>query len=313
MGWNMKDAPEFEKRIDTFTVRMKRKFAFAKNTYLQDYITYTCAQLQLTFKKNDYLYNTYLKDKPVQYDHQEYMAFLDAFLTQVVTPASASSELKKQVNDLENLGNIEKYFKALKFMDNDRIREIAMAQALAMGFQDATYKKDHLSGLLQAAASSFTFPESRKIASNLDYKNGRFLTGNKIMPFEGTDVNGKTVTSAELTGKYLYLAFFRSGCKVCEEQFRLIPDYMKKYGSKIQFVYISIDKDTAAMKEFLALYPKTNWPVLWNNSDKIREDYSVVAIPLYYWISPQGTFLQAPALEPGLDMEKEFDRILKKR
>jgi thiol-disulfide isomerase/thioredoxin len=313
MGWNMKDAAEFEKRIDTFTVRMRRKFAFAKNTYLQDYITYTCASLQLTFKKNELLYNTYLKDKPVQWQHQEYMAFLDAFLTNVVTGAIESNEMKKQVNDLENLENIDKYFSAMKFMENNDIKELAMAKALSMGFQNLIYKKDHLSGLLQVMGKNFKNAETRKIALNLDYKYGRFLVGNAIPSFGGADMDGEKKNSADYTGKYVYLAFVRSDCKVCEEQYRLIADYKKKYGAKIEFVYIFIDKDPVAVKTFLQNYPKTNWPVLVNSGDKIREDYNVLSIPLYYFITPQGTFSQAPALEPGLDMEKEFDRILKKR
>ena len=199
-------------------------------------------------------------------------------------------------------------------MENDTLRELSIAKALSMCFNDADYKKkDHLSGMLRAASTSFKILQTKKIAENLNYKLARFLPGNPAPAFEARDLKGNTVSLENFKGKYIYLAFFKTGCKVCEEEFRLIPDYQKKYGNKIAFVYVSVDKDINSLKDFLATYPKTNWPVLNNSSDELKENYQLLALPTYYLISRQGTFIQAPALDPGIDMEKVLSELSKKK
>jgi cytochrome oxidase Cu insertion factor (SCO1/SenC/PrrC family) len=314
IGWNMKDQYELNQKIDTFCVRVKRKFSFSKNEYFQSHIDYTCAQLRSTFKKPELLYETYLKGRPVLFDHQEYMNFMNSFLTSVLGGASQSAEFKKQVNDVESLPGVTKYIRTLKYMENDLISELAIAKVLSMGFDDNSLKKDHLYGLLKAASTGFRNEQSKTIAVNLGYKFGRFLKGEPAPSFELTDRNGKTIKLEDLKGKYVYLAFYRSDCKVCEEELRLIPDYKKKYGKKFEFVYVSIDRDPAANKKFLEDYPKADWVFLQGSPySKMAEDYEVVAIPLYYLITPQGTFMQAPALAPGIDLEKILSDITKKK
>jgi peroxiredoxin len=241
------------------------------------------------------------------------MNFLNAFLSNVLDGAAASAEMKKQVNNIESLADISKYIGGLKYTGRDTLRELGIAKVLEMEFNDPSFKKEHLAGLLAAASTAFKTEENKKIAANLNYKFGRLLPGNTALPLSGTDMTGKTVSLGDFKGKYVYVAFFRSDCRVCEEQFRLIADYKRKYGSKIEFLYVSIDKDPGEVKKFLERYPKTNWPVIVTSDEKVKEDYGIVAIPLYYLITPQGTFMQSPAAEPGVDIEKVFDSILKKK
>jgi hypothetical protein len=46
---------------------------------------------------------------------------------------------------------------------------------------------------------------------------------------------------------------------------------------------------------------------------KIKEYFEIVAIPSYILISPEGKIKMYPALNPGLDMEKVFSELTKKK
>jgi len=68
--------------IESFKQKVQQKYNHQENDYFQDYIKYKIASVELAAAPviKPQLFNKYLLDKQVQYNHVEYMRFFNQFL-----------------------------------------------------------------------------------------------------------------------------------------------------------------------------------------------------------------------------------------
>ena len=311
----LKRAPQ--KKIDSFRLAMNSFYSTVSNPYFNNYIAYSIASLEKNTKMSDKkLYESYLQNKPVLYEHPEYMNFFNSFYKQKLQ----NFALSKQGNDLPFIINDRASYPAAvnalrraSFIPNDTVAELVLLKGLYETYYDGSFKKTAVKAILQQIAADSKIPEHQKIAQNILSSFSNLQKGTPAPNFELPDKTGQTHSLDELrTKKFVYLMFFDDDCSACMEQMKVIPALKKTYGEQIVFVGISTDKTNEELKNFQAKNPKYDWLFVYDNTNgQLKKEYEIVSLPAYFVIGPDGKFIQVPADSPAEDIEQVFFDLTK--
>jgi thiol-disulfide isomerase/thioredoxin len=75
----------------------------------------------------------------------------------------------------------------------------------------------------------------------------------KLPPFLLSDINGKEIRQQNYLGKVVYLVFWATWCSPCQTHMTISQNLFQKYeGKDIAFIYVSIDEDVAAWKQYVS-------------------------------------------------------------
>lgn len=112
------------------------------------------------------------------------------------------------------------------------------------------------------------------------------------------DVQGATISLADLRGKGVVLNFWASWCKPCEEEAATLEDAWRTYRDQgIVFVGVDyLDQDPAA-KRYLRKFDITfaNGPDL---ASKISKRYTIRGVPETFFINPEGQIVGCRKIGP---------------
>lgn len=304
-------------KIDSFKIAMKEFYSTVNNPYFKNYITYTIASLEQKTKVSEKkLFTEYLVKKPILYTNPEYMLFFNDFFKQKIQNFSMSklgTPMAFQINDRGSFAGTMDVLKRDEFLQNDTLRELVLIKGLYEAYYDNSFKKQSVLAILQQISKESVIEEHRRIAQTILNSFSKLQKGAQAPFFELPDKAGVTHSLDELrTNKYVYLMFYDINCTACQQQMKIIPSLIKKYGDRISFVSISVDKTNADLKNFQAKNPKYTWLFLSDNSlGKLKADYEIKALPTYFLIDPDGRFMQVPAESPEEDIDRAFYDITK--
>jgi peroxiredoxin len=307
-----------QQKIDTFKLAMSNYYADVKNSYFDAYRTYTIAALEektgVVSKKK--LFEAYLDQKPVLYNNPEYFNFFNAFYTQYLKNLTQKKEaiLVKQINSNNSYDGVMNILKLDVHLKNDTIRELLLIKGLYESYYDGTFKKESIVKLLEYIADKGKIAENKQIAQNILNSFSKLKPGALAPFFELPDKEGQNHNLDELRAKkFVYLFFFDQQCTACFQQMKIMSSLKKLYGTRIQFVGISVDKSNVDFKEFCAK-AEYDWLFLFDNTGKkLQNDYELKSLPSYFLIDSDGKFIQAPADSPDGDIDRVFYDITKSR
>ena len=116
----------------------------------------------------------------------------------------------------------------------------------------------------------------------------------------------KEFTLADFKGKFLYLAFFDSQNLASQSELGLINDIYEEYRNKVAFVAISVDKDMAALADYLNR-AELPWTVLhYDGNLELLEQYDANTYPYFVLINDQGQIMRCPAPSPSENIQRLF-------
>lgn len=304
-------------KIDSFKIVTKEFYSTVNNPYFKNYIAYTIASLEQKTKVSEKkLFTEYLAQKPILYNNPEYMLFFNDFFKQKIQDFSMSklgTPMAFQINDRGSFAGTMEVLKRDEFLQNDTLRELVLIKGLYEAYFDNSFKKPSVVAILQQVAQETKIAEHKKITLTILNSFSKLQKGGQAPFFELPDKTGATHSLDELrTNKYVYLMFYDINCTACQQQMKIIPSLIKKYGDRISFVSISVDKTNVDLKNFQAKNPKYTWLFLSDNSlGKLKADYEIKSLPTYFLIDPDGRFLQVPAESPDEDIDRAFYDITK--
>jgi thiol-disulfide isomerase/thioredoxin len=132
--------------------------------------------------------------------------------------------------------------------------------------------------------------------------------GGDPIPFEVTDLKGKTLSLEKLKGKVVLIDFWATWCGPCKVEMPNVIKLHNKFNEKgFEIVGISLDRDRAALENYIKVN-KMNWPqhfdgAGWNNG--VAAKYKVRSIPATYLIDRKGKIryrsLRGRALEEAVE------------
>jgi thiol-disulfide isomerase/thioredoxin len=113
-----------------------------------------------------------------------------------------------------------------------------------------------------------------------------------LADFKVTDLEGKTLTSADLKGKVVFMNFWATWCPPCRAEIPDLVALQQKY--KDQIVVVGISEDEIApdqVKAFAAQYA-VNYPIAMNTPELRKIFKGIVALPTTFVIDRDGKLVQ---------------------
>jgi peroxiredoxin len=306
-----------QSKIDSFKLAMQSFYSTVSNPFFSNYISYSIAALEKNTKMSDKkLYERYLLNKPILYEHPEYMNFFNSFYKQKLQTFALSkqgSDIYFIIDDRASYPAAVNALRRASFIPNDTVAELVLLKGLSESYHDGSFKKPAIKAILQQVKAGSKITEHQKIAQNILNSFSSLQKGTPAPTFELPDKSGNTHSLDEIrTKKFVYLMFYDDDCSACLEQMKVIPALKKTYGGQIEFVSISTDKSNTELSGFQSKNPKYDWLFVYDNtSGKLKKNYEIVSLPAYFLIGPDGNFISVPADSPAEDIEQLFYDLTK--
>ena len=292
--------------LDTFKLEIEKRFYSINNEYLKNFIKYRFASVEYSVKLHGRLFivKNYIFDHDVLYNNTAYFEFFNQFFDNYVT--SSSKYIKKE--DLIISINKEKSFLTLmdslgkdSVLKNEVIRELVALKCMGEIYYDEDFNKVFIILMFKYVAENSKFMQHRLVAENY-IKILTKLTPNTEAPdFLLKDFSGYSYSLSELhKDKYVYLIFWSTWCVPCIAEMELIEKLKTKYGTKVEFVGISTDKEFLTYYYFMQKNKMFDFITLhWANNTELLENYNVKTCPNFILIDPKGKIVKYPADSPS--------------
>ena len=109
-----------------------------------------------------------------------------------------------------------------------------------------------------------------------------------LVDFSLSDLNGRTVSSADFKGKAVIMFFWATWCPYCRVE---IPVLAKKYneikGNNIELLAIDIGEKADKVAKFMS-QAKAEFPVLLDTDSRVANSYNLLGIPTIILINSRG-------------------------
>jgi hypothetical protein len=262
-------------RMDSFQQVMRKRYSSSTNKYFRSHLAYFFASNEVSLLKDKRkIASRYLYKRSVLYHNQQYMEFFNAYFENYLYNLA----LKKEGSDIFTYVNLTP--------DHKKLMKILSADKLLR--DDTLCEFVLLKGLTEAY-------------HNPDFSRPGVM--NVITQIASSGISSYHREIAQnLVSIYTRL---QPGTK--------FQDFKKKYSSKVEFVSICTDEDTAAFMKFLKENPKFNWTMLYGGKDpSVKNNYNVKAVPVFYFINQQGMLQQSPAYKPSDGIEAVFYSLIQR-
>lgn len=308
--------------VDSAFTSLSRRYTLPGRDFVNTYVTYKVALLhQMIYKNKKNLFeDRYITNQIVRARHPEYMNFITQYFPNKLFLLSMSTHgenVKDDINVRKNYTGLMDALAKDPSLKNDTLRELILIKGLFDLYRNPAYKKAMVLDMLDTVIRKTNIPYHKLIAANVKSALTRLSVGSLAPSFSLEAHDGMQVSLGDLRGKYVYLDFWATWCVPCIIEMKLTPSLIEKYGDKIEFVSISMDRQFATMTKYLEKNEYLNDSeghkaiFLFGGGDKkLKKDYSIKAIPTYFLIDPLGKFVASPAARPSQNIEKVFYDIL---
>lgn len=303
-------------RLDTFRVKMNRRFKDVKQSYVTDYIKYKLGSLEqvANVMGKSPMVKKYFYDAPILYDNVEFMDFFTEFFSKYVTTTSRQLKFLNYTGMLEGPNSYMALMKALEadtLLRRPQLRELVLLRNLMEMWDDPAYKQPSIQNTLNMIARDSKFPEHKVIAEDIILLVTRLRHGSAAPGFKLQDRNGKMYSLDGFKGKPILLGFWTTYCQSCLSEMEMLKPIYDKYHDRMAFVSISADKEFVKMTFFLNLKKDFTWTFLHIGNDVgLLRDYDVRTYPLFVLIDGQGKIAEYPAELPDGGLEASIEKML---
>lgn len=301
--------------IEEFRETTSKNSSHITNNYFFDYVEYKIASIELaaaSFKK-PFLFSKYIKGKPVQYSHVEYMHFFNQYFDQYIS--SQSKEVTR--NDLVSTINYQSSYSALldslgkdSLLRNEVIREMVLMKSLVELYNNPKFSKQNMLSILNQLSDATAFEEHKIIARSIVRELSQLESGTLAPQITLPDLNDSLVSLSDFQGQPVYLSFLATWSSACLGEFKLLDSLHFKYGDSIKFITVSLDKNPEIINRYVA-DKGYGWLFLYNGSGyDLINSYNIKTFPLFVLISEDGKILQYPAYKPSEVIEESFRKLV---
>lgn len=306
-------------KVDSLHLISYLRYKKINNSYFKSYVDYALAELNSNASRGkNYLNTKYIQNKPILYDHYEYMAFFNAYFKgylNAYTSTKSGENIYHLINTIGGYKPLDKFLKNDPELKNDTLRELVLIRNLWDYCFNSQFEKQSVINILEQISEETKIVPHKKIIENILQVNFKLQPGAAAPDFRATDRTGKPVSLKDFKGRYVYLSFFSSKSLNSLKEMPKILDLIKKYGDKMVFVSICTDDSLKSYKDFLKANPKYNWTILFNNSEAkgqtAKDLYNLKGLPAFFFINQYANLAQSPALAPTEGFEYKLKALFK--
>lgn len=301
---------------DSVKTIMNGKFDVRNNPYdfYQSYQFYEMSNLDRIYwqKDADSLYNKYLNNDHILYNHPSYMNFFNSFYDDYVF-MSAKINMETVLACINNNSNYRQLFDALgtdEFLVNERIRELVIIKNLGQLYlSHPEFNKDNIISLLEEISETTHFVEHKSLVDNMLHFVSKFSDTQLVKDVKLKEVNGKDFSFKKMRGKWVYVYFFRTDCLECIREMQMLREINEKFKDSLSVVSVCVDFDKYKLQNLLNKYPQFDWKfVYFNQQYEWLNQLEVNALPDFLLLSPEGNIYERYLPSPSNGM---VDYLLK--
>lgn len=290
--------------LNDFKKKVAAKFANESSDYLKNYIQYSVASLEMaarTMTLSDFA-KKYLVSHKVLYNNVQYVEvfrnFFKVFFESTLNDPVSGNKLY-EIIPTGNFLKLDSVFSKVAFLKNDaRVRELAEMVYLEKHFYNNDFNRWSILRLFKNMSHQCRFVENRKIAGDFYLKLKQLIPGSPAPGFKLPDFNGKEYALDNFRGKFVLLAFYKTGNPLCEKQLSYLKSLVSHETNDFTPVLIVVGRHPDYYLK-ASLSQKYSWPFLLLGKDiLLLEKYQVMAYPTYVLINPDGTVAMAQAPMP---------------
>lgn len=300
---------KFNEKIDEFKTNAEKYYASDTSMYLKMYIKYSFASLdniQQAGERNRYeKHDFYLKHTPVQYHNDAYMDYFKGFYSKMLPRLSMEANNRVYLGVLKSSPSM--IMKALGMdytMINLRIREMAMISILGEAYHSDDFPQTNILTILDSLSEKCLFEANRPIAINMRERLTQLVPGGEA-PLTLLKLNsGENRLLTDYKGKFVYLHFFNPGSEKSVIELPVLKLLHDKYNQEITFISVCQNKSFDSKE--LNLLKSIPWDVAVMDEDNaIWKNYQIKTFPQYVLLDAETSIVQAPALGPQPDGDRE--------
>ena len=298
--------------VQGFILVLTKNTLYDKNKFFRKYTDAVIGSLlykaQYTFKE---VYEKSLVI-PVDYQNVGYTNLVTDFYNKWFNRYSLTKENEqlKTAIATSNYGDLSTFLATNDFLKNDTLREIIIVRELfRLALNDNTTDPIAVDKMLVAISTTGKTRENKQIAKYYLGRLRKLGIGAEAPNFILSNKDGEMVQLKDFRGKYVYLDFWATWCKPCIKSMQVMKQIHPKYQDNIEFISVNIDERKKRFDKHMEVFSYP-WTVLYAGSnEKIKDNYDIVVIPLYYLIDPNGKLIQSPAFSPGGGIEATFSKL----
>lgn len=299
-------------RVDTFEQKLKRFYRGIDDPWFGSFQEYGVAGLRHGPRANDReLYARYLKERPVLYTDPEYVRFVrgmfeDHLLSFAFRHHQRALESAMAAGDLDSLTAIFARHDFLK--DDARLRELVVLEQLYAHSNSPQVRRRAVEKMLAQASVRSAYPEHRSIAANMLWDLTAMSKGSTLPAMRLQDLKGNAADMQVLNEGPVCLVITATWCTYCELEMVGLEQLHKEYTGVIPIVVIALDKDPAAIKNYLKLHPGRTFTWLHAEAEQqLREDLRLRNLPTVLLLQ-DGILVRSPAPLPSGGLGEVFHR-----
>lgn len=298
--------------VQGFILVLTKNTLYDKNKFFRKYTDAVIGSLlykaQYTFKE---VYEKSLVI-PVDYQNVGYTNLVTDFYNKWFNRYSLTKENEqlKTAIATSNYGDLSTFLATNDFLKNDTLREIIIVRELfRLALNDNTTDPIAVDKMLVAISTTGKTRENKQIAKYYLGRLRKLGIGAEAPNFILSNKDGEMVQLKDFRGKYVYIDFWATWCKPCIKSMQVMKQIHPKYQDNVEFISVNIDERKKRFDKHMEVFSYP-WTVLYAGSnEKIKDNYDIVVIPLYYLIDPNGKLIQSPAFSPGGGIEATFSKL----
>jgi thiol-disulfide isomerase/thioredoxin len=311
--------PLMFKRADSLKKTCDKRYTTINNDYFKNYVEYSIASVNASVSRGEnFLINGYIINKPIRYNHYEYMQFFNTSFSGYVKAVASSRKgqsLFNIVNVKADYTQLNDFLKEDKFLKNDTLRELVILKNLWDFYFSAEFTPSAVEDLISQLNQKTTVKEHKKIAGTMLAYINKMQPGSLAPGFSARTKEGKIATLASYKNHWVYLNFFSTNNPGTLKEMPKIAALKKKFGDKVTFISVCVDDSIKHYIQYLRNNPKFDWAI-WYNFDRsltktAKENYFVTGTEAYFFISNTGYLVQSPAASPSQGIEYKFNTLFK--
>ncbi len=302
-----------QQMADTFRTRIYAQFNPAQGSYMEHYMKYSFALLDLISNHpRDDIYKQYLADGPIAYQSETYGRFFQEFYKDFFKAfyfMKSEVRLVLAIQDKQNLDSLYSVLGEHRYLARQDIKELVAISEVYYSGVNGRFPKPATDSVVEQIANRSEIKQHQRIARYFLKKSKKLREGTKAPELKLTDLKGNPVSLSQFKGRYVYIDFWATWSAPSLRSKRIMKELYPKYKDYVEFVSISMDQEEEAMSGFLETnrYP---WKFAhFGKNPQIKSDYEVVSLPYYYLVDPEGNLVQSPAKQPESGIEYVFAKI----
>jgi len=303
--------------IAGFRSEMNQKYSVTENLFFKEYVDFKIASIELSASGTNKpeVFKKYLQGKPILYFHSAYMEFFNQFFNQYLTSGNkfvSEKDLEKGINELISLPALLDSLGKDTLLLSESLRELVLIKNLQELYYSPFYFPQNILSILDQIITTSPFSLQRSIAMNVRNGLTKLQKGTIAPDFTLPDLTGIPVSLNDRKGKTVYLSFLTTWTYACLGEFKIMDSLYAVWGSEIDFITISLDKNPEIVTRFKK-EKNYKWTFLYNGTGyDLIQDYGIKTFPLFVLINSEGKILQYPALKPSEGIGETFTYLKQK-